>query len=68
LRDSFTIGDVAIRCDVSMKTVRRAIKAGELRAMRFNRQVVRIARADLESWVERCTRRAVSINGTPGRQ
>ncbi len=67
-RDTFTIGDVATRCDVSMKTVRRAVRSGELPAVRFNRQVVRIARRDVELWLDRGRVRAMSTKSASGNQ
>jgi excisionase family DNA binding protein len=66
----FTIGEVALLAGVSEKTVRGAIHAGELVALRFNSRLVRIQRAAVERWLDACTTRArcrvVRSDGTGG--
>jgi excisionase family DNA binding protein len=50
-----TPGDVADRCQVSTKTVLRAIHRGRLRASRLGEQgAYRIREADAEQWIESC--------------
>jgi excisionase family DNA binding protein len=47
--------DVADRCQVSTKTVLRAIHRGRLRACRLGEQgACRIREADAERWIESC--------------
>ena len=47
--------DVADRCQISTKTVLRAIHRGRLRASRLGeQQAYRIREADVEDWIERC--------------
>jgi excisionase family DNA binding protein len=47
--------DVADRCQVSTKTVLRAIHRGRLRACRLGEQgAYRIREADAERWIESC--------------
>ena len=46
----FTISEVAERLDVSLRTIRRSIKSGDLVAHRFGR-VVRIAESDLRAFL-----------------
>ena len=46
----FTIADVADALGVSLKTVSRRIKAGEIRCHRFGRQI-RISEEDFRSYV-----------------
>ena len=47
-----SLGDAARRAAVSPRTLRRAIRAGKLRAFQVGR-LVRIADADLKAFVER---------------
>ena len=50
-----TPSDVAERCQVSTKTVLRAIHRGRLRASRLGEQgAYRIREADAEQWIESC--------------
>lgn len=50
-----TPSDVADRCQVSTKTVLRAIHRGRLRASRLGEHgAYRIREADAEQWVEAC--------------
>lgn len=50
-----TPSDVADRCQVSTKTVLRAIHRGRLRASRLGEQgAYRIREADAERWIEDC--------------
>jgi excisionase family DNA binding protein len=50
-----TPSDVADRCQVSTKTVLRAIHRGRLRASRLGEHgAYRIREADAESWIEAC--------------
>lgn len=51
-KSEFSPGEVALLCGVSTKTVLRAIKRGDLVAMRFGPRTHRITRRDLNSWVE----------------
>ena len=47
--------DVADRCQVSSKTVLRAIHRGRLRASRLGELgAYRMREADVEDWIERC--------------
>jgi excisionase family DNA binding protein len=56
-----TPGDVADRCQVSTKTVLRAIHRGRLRASRLGEQgAYRIREADAESWIEACVLEAAA--------
>ena len=69
MKDDFTPGEVASACGISTKSVRRAIARGELVAFKFSARITRIKRADLESWMERCRTRnvsLVSLKGTSG--
>jgi excisionase family DNA binding protein len=59
-QDQFTPGEVATLRGISTKTVLRAINAGELKAHRYSAKTVRIARQDLERWLDACQRRAMS--------
>jgi excisionase family DNA binding protein len=47
-----SLGDAAQRAAVSSRTLRRAIRAGKLRAYQVGR-LVRIAEGDLKAFVER---------------
>ena len=48
-----TPSDVAQRCQVSTKTVLRAIQAGRLRASRLGRRgAYRVRVADIEAWLD----------------
>jgi excisionase family DNA binding protein len=50
-----TPADVAERCQISTKTVLRAIHRGRLRASRLGEhQAYRMREADIEDWIERC--------------
>jgi excisionase family DNA binding protein len=50
-----TPSDLADRCQVSTKTVLRAIHRGRLRASRLGEQsAYRIREADAEQWIESC--------------
>jgi len=49
-----TPADVADRCQISTKTVLRAIHRGRLRASRLGEQgAYRMREADVEEWIER---------------
>lgn len=53
IHELFTPAEVAVRCQVSTKTVLRAIRAGRLRASRLGeRGAYRINPEDLDAWVE----------------
>ncbi len=55
LEQLLTPSDVAERCQVSTKTVLRAIHRGRLRACRLGEQgAYRIREADAEQWIESC--------------
>lgn len=54
-KEIFSISDIAILTGIPVKTVRRAIIAGELVALRFNKRVIMVRRFDLEQWLDRCT-------------
>ena len=57
-----TSSDVADRCQVSTKTVLRAIHRGRLRASRLGEQgAYRIREADAESWIEACVLEAAAL-------
>ena len=47
-----TPADVAARCQLSTKTVLRAIRSGRLRACRLGDRAYRIHPADVEAWLE----------------
>ncbi len=49
--DFLTVGQVAARLEVSVKTIRRWVQNGDLAHHRFGRQV-RISLADLRSFTE----------------
>jgi len=50
-----TPSDVAERCQVSTKTVLRAIHRGRLRASRLGEQgAYRMREADVDQWIEAC--------------
>jgi excisionase family DNA binding protein len=52
LEPLLTPADVAERCQVSQKTILRAIRAGRLRAYRFGaRGAYRLRAADVEAWL-----------------
>ena len=56
-----TPSDVADRCQVSTKTVLRAIHRGRLRASRLGEQgAYRIREADAERWIEACVLEAAA--------
>ena len=56
-----TPSDVADRCQVSTKTVLRAIHRGRLRASRLGEQgAYRIREADAERWIESCVLEAAA--------
>lgn len=49
-----TASDVAALCQVSLKTVMRAIKSGDLRAARLGKRgALRICPADVDAWLDR---------------
>lgn len=47
---SYSPGEAAVVCSVPRRTILAAIKAGRLRAARFNARVIRISRNDLLAW------------------
>jgi excisionase family DNA binding protein len=59
-----TPSDVADRCQVSTKTVLRAIHRGRLRASRLGEHgAYRIREADAERWIEECVLEVVARPG-----
>jgi excisionase family DNA binding protein len=57
-----TPSDGADRCQVSTKTVLRAIHRGHLRASRLGEQgAYRIREADAESWIDACVLEAAAL-------
>lgn len=63
-----TPADVAERCQISAKTVLRAIHRGRLRASRLGEQgAYRMREADVDEWIEAsvCTVRPVRRAGVP---
>jgi excisionase family DNA binding protein len=58
LRLRLSPSEAAAFADVSARTIRRALAAGEFPAVYLNARVVRIARPDLEAWIARRTRTA----------
>jgi excisionase family DNA binding protein len=51
-----TASDVTALCQVSPKTVMRAIKAGDLRAARLGKRgALRISPEDVDAWLDRNT-------------
>lgn len=52
---SYSPGECAVACGIPRRTVLRAIRAGELPALRFNARVVRVTRRDLLAWRINCT-------------
>ena len=57
-----TPADVAERCQVSQKTVLRAIRAGRLRAYRLGaRGAYRLRAADVEAWLAESAVQAVVV-------
>lgn len=58
--------DVADRCQVSSKTVLRAIHRGRLRASRLGELgAYRMREADVEDWIERCVLEVPAARRTP---
>jgi excisionase family DNA binding protein len=58
--------DVADRCQVSSKTVLRAIHRGRLRASRLAELgAYRMREADVEDWIERCVLEISAVRRTP---
>jgi excisionase family DNA binding protein len=53
-KDIFSIGEVAQLTGIPVKTVRGAILAGELVALRFNARLIRVRRGDMQQWLDRC--------------
>lgn len=53
---AYSMAGAAVIADVSVKTIQRAIRSGELRAKtirgRGKGQMVRILRVDLEAWLQ----------------
>lgn len=45
-----TLPEVAIRANVSLATVGRAMKAGELRATRFGKRSTRVSEEEYQQW------------------
>ena len=62
-----TMSDVATMCQVSTKTVRRAIARGELSAARLgSRAAYRLRHEDVDAWIaDRLIARPRSVSGTP---
>jgi excisionase family DNA binding protein len=61
-----TPSDVADRCQVSSKTVLRAIHGGRLRASRLGELgAYRMREADVEDWIERCVLEISAARRTP---
>jgi excisionase family DNA binding protein len=62
-----TVSDVAMMCQVSTKTVRRAIARGELSAARLgSRAAYRLRHEDVDAWIaDRLVARPRSSSGTP---
>lgn len=54
-QSQFTIHQLAARWNVHPLTIRRRIKSGEIRCLRFSRQLVRIELAEVERF-ERAAR------------
>lgn len=52
-----TIGEVAQLHEIPEKSVRTAIKRGELLAIRYNAKVIRILRSAVVDWYTRCQSR-----------
>ncbi len=62
LEPLLTPADVAERCQVSQKTVLRAIRAGRLRAYRLgSRGAYRLRAADVEAWLAESAVRPVVV-------
>jgi excisionase family DNA binding protein len=51
-KTEYTVGEVATRVGVSVKTVRRAIACGHLRVMKFNGRVFRVEEQALREWLD----------------
>jgi excisionase family DNA binding protein len=47
-----TIAEAAAMLRLHPETIRRAVRAKELKAVRFGYRTVRIARVDLEAWLK----------------
>jgi excisionase family DNA binding protein len=56
-RDILTPGEVALRTGFSTRTVQRAVRCGELRALRSGSQI-RILADWVEDWIKECMARA----------
>ena len=59
-RNDFSPGEVAALQGISTRTVLLAIKRGDLVASRFGPRTHRVARTDLERWVQQSKERARS--------
>ena len=59
-KETFTVGEVALLHDVPLRTIYRAVRAGDLVAMYYNRRTVRIQRPALVAYTALCQARAVN--------
>jgi excisionase family DNA binding protein len=59
-KSSYSVGEVALRFDISAKCVRLAIHRGELSALRFNQRTLRVPAAAVEAWADRARQRATA--------
>lgn len=48
-----TVAEVAVELHVHPDTVRRRIRAGEIRVVRMGRNIIRVRREDLEEFMRR---------------
>jgi excisionase family DNA binding protein len=48
--EMLTVAEAAARLKMHPETIRRAIRRGDLKALRFGYRTVRISLADLEAW------------------
>lgn len=53
-REEFNLSDAAAYAGVSRFCLRRAIAGGRVRAYRLSKKVIRIERAELDAWRDRC--------------
>ncbi|WP_182177855.1 excisionase family DNA-binding protein [Methylobacterium radiotolerans] len=57
---AFNIGEAAAYVGISREMLSRKIAAGHIRVYRLGYRTVRIAKADLDAWLERCSTGPVS--------
>lgn len=67
-KEVFSPGEVARLWDVPTRSVLRLIRTGQLPALRFNRRLIRISRADVEAFIASARARvpnSCQLNNSP---